>query len=128
MNTMINEERDLAKAIQNNDVIINISEGLCRVIAKINEPSAIVWLSVTGAIATILLTVGKGIVVLFVPGSFSVLFTISGVTLAVLGLKGMLFALKLAHSAGGVDILTQLRDRYVLDIDNRVLKIKPINI
>lgn len=124
---MINQEKDLAKAIMRGDASISLSQGLSSSVEKIKEPSAVVWKSVAAALAASAFFWAGGPAIALgmmvgLPAILAICGGVGGVVFVTLGGDGTLCAFKLLIAAQTMDILTNLRDRYTLE--NNILKRK----
>lgn len=124
---MINQEKDLAKAIMRGDASISLSQGLSSSVEKIKEPSAVVWKSVAAALAASAFFWAGGPAIALgmmvgLPAILAICGGVGGVVFVTLGGDGTLCAFKLLIAAQTMDILTYLRDRYTLE--NNILKRK----
>lgn len=124
---MIKKEKDLAKAILRRDSRIELHDCLVSGVEKIKNPTEVVWKSVAAAlVASAFFWAGGPAMVLGMMVGLPVILTVcggvGGVVFVTLGGDGTLCAFKLLIAAQTMNVLTILRDRYILE-DN-VLKLK----
>lgn len=117
---MINQEKDLAKALMRLDSKIELHKDLVKGVKKIKNPSEVVWKSVAAALiastffwaggpaATLGMIVG-------LPAVLAVCGGVGGVVFVTLGSKGTLCAFRLLIAAQTIDVLANLRNKYTLD-------------
>lgn len=115
---MIDNEKELAKAIMRGDSTIRLSVSLEAGVSKIKNPSEVVWRSVAAALITSAFfwgsTAAIGLFVVGLPAALAVCGGVGGVVFVALGAKGTLCAFKLLSQAKTMDVLTKLRDGYEL--------------
>lgn len=116
---MVNNEKDLAKAIMRGELSIVISENLVEGIEKIKNPSEIVWKSVAAALVTSAFFWGGASamtlsILVGLPAVLAVCGGVGGIVFVTLGASGTLCAFRLLIAAQTMDVLTDLRNRYNL--------------
>lgn len=116
---MIQDEKDLAKAIMRGDAQIELPQKLVRGVEKIKNPSGVVWASVAAAlVASSFFWAGASAMALGMlvglPAVLAVCGGVGGVVFVTLGASGTLCAFRLLIAAQTMDVLTNLRDKYEL--------------
>lgn len=124
---MVTNEKELAKAIMRRDSCIELSDDLVSGVEKIKNPSEVVWKSVAAALVASAFFWAGGPAILLgmaigLPAVLAVCGGVGGVVFVTLGAQGTLCAFRLLIAAQTMDVLTNLRDKYMLD--NNILKRK----
>lgn len=123
---MIRNEKDLAKAIQRKEYLIELHEDLVGGVEKIKYPSSVVWASVVAALASSAFFWGSpcaailGLTVVL-PAILAVCGGVGGIVFVTLGASGTICAFKLLMQAKSIDVLNQLRDNYTLE-NNKLIR------
>ncbi len=117
---MINQEKDLAKAIMRLDSKIELHKDLAKGVGKIKNPSEVVWKSVAAALVASTFFWAGGPAITFgmmigLPAVLAVCGGVGGVVFVTLGGNGTLCAFRLLMAARTMDVLTNLRNKYTLD-------------
>jgi hypothetical protein len=119
---MVTNEKALANAIMRGDSRIELSKEIVGGVEKIKNPSEVVWKSVAAALVTSAFFWGSasamtlGIIV-GLPAVLAVCGGVGGVVFVTLGASGTLCAFRLLIAAQTMDVLTNLRNQYVLNED-----------
>lgn len=117
---MVRNERELAKAIQHRESVIDLHNDLIGGVEKIKDPSAIAWASVATALASSAFFWGSPCAAVLgltigLPAILAVCGGVGGVVFLTLGASGTICAFKLLMQAKSIDVLNQLRDNYTLE-------------
>lgn len=117
---MIQNEKELANAIMNGDLVIRLSDDLVSSVRKIKNPSEVVWSSIASAlIASAFFWGGAGPMALGIAVGLPVVLAIcggvGGVVFVTLGADGTMCASKMLAQAKTIDVLTKLRNSYKQD-------------
>lgn len=117
---MVQDEKELAKAIMCGDSRIELHEDLVSGVEKIKNPSEVVWKSVAAAlVASAFFWAGGPAIALGMlvglPAILAVCGGVGGVVFVTLGASGTLCAFRLLIAAQTMDILSRLREDYELD-------------
>lgn len=114
---MVRNEKELAKAIINNECNIEISDDLVSSVRRIKDPSEVVWGAVFSALVTSAFFWGGpgpmalGLVV-GLPAILAICGGVGGVVFITLGADGTMCAYKMLAAAKTIDVLTKLRNEY----------------
>lgn len=117
---MTQNEKELARAIMNENYIIELSDDLVSSVRKIKNPSEVVWGAIASAlIASAFFWGGAGPIALGLavglPAILAVCGGVGGVVFVTLGANGTLCAFRMLAAAQTIDVLTKLRNDYKLD-------------
>ena len=117
---MVRNEKELAKAIQRREYVIDLHENIVDGVKKIKDPSAIVWASVAAALASSAFFWGSPCAAVLgmtigLPAVLAVCGGVGGVVFVTLGASGTICAFKLLMQAKSINVLNQLRDNYTLE-------------
>ena len=117
---MTQNEKELARAIMNENYIIELSDGLVSSVRKIKNPSEVVWGAIASAlIASAFFWGGAGPIALGLavglPAILAVCGGVGGVVFVTLGANGTLCAFRMLAAAQTIDVLTKLRNDYKQD-------------
>lgn len=121
---MVSNEKELAKAIMRGDSRIEMSESLVDGVAKIKDPSEVVWKSVAAVLVSSAFFWAGGPAIILgmmvgLPAVLAVCGGVGGIVFVSLGANGTLCAFKLLIAAQTIDVLTNLRENY--NLKNNVL-------
>lgn len=124
---MIKREKDLADAIMRFDSRIDLDKDLASSVEKIKNPSEVVWKSVAAIFVTSTFFWAGGPAITLgmmvgLPAVLAVCGGIGGVVFVTLGGNGTLCAFRLLIAAQTMDVLSYLRDKYILN--NNILTLK----
>lgn len=122
---MVRNEKELAKAIMRGDSQIELHQDFVSGVAKIKNPSEVVWKSVAAAlVASAFFWGGPGAAMLGImvglPAILAVCGGVGGIVFITLGASGTICAFRLLTAVKTMDVLTFLRDKYTLE--NNILK------
>ena len=117
---MTQNEKELARAIMNENYIIELSDDLVSSVRKIKNPSEVVWGAIASAlIASAFFWGGAGPIALGLavglPAILAVCGGVGGVVFVTLGANGTLCAFRMLAAAQTIDVLTKLRNDYKQD-------------
>lgn len=117
---MVLNEKELAKAIMKHDSRIELHKDLIGGIEKIKNPSEIVWKSVAAALVTSAFFGGGAPAAMLgfmvgLPAILAVCGGVGGIVFVTLGASGTLCAFRLLFVAKTIDVLTDLRDKYIMN-------------
>lgn len=120
---MVRNEKELATAIMRGDSRIELSESLVDGVAKIKDPTEVVWKSVAAALVASAFFWGApaaiaGAMFIGLPAILAICGGVGGVVFVTLGASGTLCAFRLLFAAQTIDVLTDLRDKYILDANS----------
>ncbi|MBO5629540.1 MAG: hypothetical protein J5965_10755 [Aeriscardovia sp.] len=121
---MVTNEKQLAEAIMNGELKIELTDKLVSGCEKIMAPSGVVWASILSAfVASTFFWAGGSAILLGItvglPAVLTVCGGVGGVVFVTLGAQGTLCAYRLLIAAQTIDVLTSLRDNY--DLNESVL-------
>lgn len=122
---MIDNEKDLAKAIMRGDSWIDLTKDLVGSVGKIISPSEVVFMSVLAALVSSAFFLGSSSAVVLgmtigLPAVLAVCGGIGGVVFTVLGADGTLCAYKLLINARDIEVIKILR---VYSLENNALEL-----
>lgn len=117
---MVLNEKELAKAIMKHDSRIELHKDLIGGIEKIKKPSEVVWKSVAAALVTSAFFWGGAPAAMLgfmvgLPAILAVCGGVGGIVFVTLGASGTLCAFRLLFVAKTIDVLTDLRDKYIMN-------------
>ena len=117
---MVTNEKQLAEAIMNGELKIELTDKLVSGCEKIMAPSGVVWASILSAfVASTFFWAGGSAILLGItvglPAVLTVCGGVGGVVFVTLGAQGTLCAYRLLIAAQTIDVLTSLRDNYDLN-------------
>lgn len=117
---MVLNEKELAKAIMKHDSRIELHKDLIGGIEKIKNPSEVVWKSVAAALVTSAFFWGGAPAAMLgfmvgLPAILAVCGGVGGIVFVTLGASGTLCAFRLLFVAKTIDVLTDLRDKYIMN-------------
>lgn len=120
---MIDNEKDLAKAIMRGDCRIELTKNLASSVGKIISPSEVVFTSVFAALVSSAFFWGSPSAVALamtigLPAVLAVCGGVGGVVFTVLGANGTLCAYKLLINARDIEVIRRLR---VYSLEENVL-------
>ena len=122
---MIDNEKDLAKAIMRGASWIDLTKDLVGSVGKIISPSEVVFMSVLAALVSSAFFLGSSSAVVLgmtigLPAVLAVCGGIGGVVFTVLGADGTLCAYKLLINARDIEVIKILR---VYSLENNALEL-----
>lgn len=117
---MIQNEKELAKAIINKESCIYLSDNLKDGVSKIIDPSEVVWKSVISALVASAFFWGSPCAAavgfaIGLPAVLAVCGGVGGIVFVTLGVDGTLTAFRLLIAAQKIDVVSDLHDKYILE-------------
>lgn len=121
--TRVNNEEELGKALENDEMTIEIENPvLGKIVVKIKKAGKVKWVVAIGAIAATIIAIVLMAPALTVPPSEAVLAlsaaTTGAAAVAILGLAATIAAIKICLKSKSTKVLKKLRENYVIVSNN----------